>query len=220
MGWLRTLVVAGAALAISGASVLAADMPGSRPPPLPPPQYRAPLLELNSGWYLRGDLGGFWGRVDGAEMTAPLANPTNSSLGNGYTAGFGFGLKSRWLRTDVTIDYATPTEIQGHDRERRRHHRQDPADHRAVSTAISISAPGITSRPTSAVAPASPTTGSPISPTAVPVTGDSSKNQWNFAYAGMAGIAFPISHNMMVDVGYRYLNVGDVSTGGSASPAP
>ena len=35
----------------------------------------------------------------------------------------------------------------------------------------------------------------------------------------MAGIAFPISHNMMVDVGYRYLNVGDVSTGGSASPA-
>ena len=30
----------------------------------------------------------------------------------------------------------------------------------------------------------------------------------------MAGIAFPISHNMMVDVGYRYLNIGDVSTGG------
>ena len=47
------------------------------------------------------------------KSTAPLANPTNSSMGNGYTAGFGFGLKSRWLRTDVTIDYATPTKYKG-----------------------------------------------------------------------------------------------------------
>ncbi len=151
-------------------------------------------------------------------MTAPLANPTNSSMGNGYTAGFGFGLKSRWLRTDVTIDYATPTKYKG-------------TIASADDTAAKV-------QPTTALLNGYLDLGTwyHITPyigggagvaynritdfaTAVPVTGDSNKNQWNFAYAGMAGIAFPISHNMMVDVGYRYLNVGDVSTGGSASPA-
>ena len=28
----------------------------------------------------------------------------------------------------------------------------------------------------------------------------------------MAGFAIPISHNMMVDIGYRYLNIGNLST--------
>ena len=218
MGWLRTLVVAGTALAISCANGLAADMPGSRPPPLPPPQYRAPLLELNSGWYLRGDLGGFWGRVDGAEMTAPLANPTDSSMGNGYTAGFGFGLKSRWLRTDITIDYATPTKYKGTIAS------ADDTTAKVQPTAALLN--GYLDLGTWYHIAAYIGGGAGLAynritdfATAVPVTGDSNKNQWNFAYAGMAGIAFPISHNMMMDVGYRYLNVGDVSTGGSASPA-
>ena len=51
---------------------------------------------------------------------------------------------------------------------------------------------------------------------APPFTGDINKNQWKFSWAGMAGIAFAISHNLMVDVGYRYLNIGDVTTGSDA----
>src|SRR5665811_1073860 len=40
---------------------------------------------------------------------------------------------------------------------------------------------------------------------APPVPGEPAKNRWNFAWAGMAGAAFPITQNMMVDIGYRYL---------------
>jgi opacity protein-like surface antigen len=32
----------------------------------------------------------------------------------------------------------------------------------------------------------------------------------------MAGVAFPVSHNMIVDVGYRYLNIGNVKTDSDA----
>ncbi len=49
----------------------------------------------------------------------------------------------------------------------------------------------------------------------LPLSG-TGKQQWNLAYAGMAGIAFPISPNAMVDVGYRYLNIGDVKISSDA----
>ena len=114
MGRLRTLVVAGAALAISGASVLAADMPGSRPPPLPPPQYRAPLLELDCGWYLRGDLGGFWGRVDGAEMHGAARQPDQQQHGQRLHRRFRFRLEvalAAHRRHDRLRD---ADQIQGH----------------------------------------------------------------------------------------------------------
>ena len=44
-------------------------------------------------------------------------------------------------------------------------------------------------------------------------------DQWKFAYAAMAGIAIAIAPNVMLDVGYRYLNFGDVKTGSDASGA-
>ena len=49
-----------------------------------------------------------------------------------------------------------------------------------------------------------------------PFSGDGANTKWNFAYAGMAGIAYAISPNTMIDVGYRYINFGDVTTGGDA----
>jgi opacity protein-like surface antigen len=44
----------------------------------------------------------------------------------------------------------------------------------------------------------------------------SGRNQWKFTWAGMAGVAIEISHNLMIDVGYRYINFGDVTTGSDA----
>jgi opacity protein-like surface antigen len=32
----------------------------------------------------------------------------------------------------------------------------------------------------------------------------------------MAGVAVAVSHNVMIDAGYRYINIGDVSTGSDA----
>ncbi len=77
MGWLRTVAVTGAALAISGAWARATDVPFGR-----------------------------------AESAPAFADPTASSLGNSATAGLGVGIKSSWLRADVTIDYTTPVKHQ------------------------------------------------------------------------------------------------------------
>jgi hypothetical protein len=57
MGWLRILAVGGAALAMSGTLARAADMPAYPPPPADNPI----LVDINSGWYLRGDVRAHWG---------------------------------------------------------------------------------------------------------------------------------------------------------------
>ncbi|MCM5554971.1 outer membrane protein [Pleomorphomonas sp. NRK KF1] len=36
--------------------------------------------------------------------------------------------------------------------------------------------------------------------------------KWNFAWALMAGVEYPISDRLSVDLGYRYLNLGDAQT--------
>ena len=41
---------------------------------------------------------------------------------------------------------------------------------------------------------------------------DGSNSQWNFAWAVMAGVGYAVSPNMMMDVGYRYMSFGDVTT--------
>ena len=52
-----------------------------------------------------------------------------------------------------------------------------------------------------------------------PLTGNGDHSEWNFAYAGMAGVAWAVAPNLMIDFGYRYLNVGDAHTARDASGA-
>ena len=217
MGWLGTLAVAGAALAMSGLAAGAADMPRypSSPPP-PQPEYRPVSIDLSTGWYLRGDIGAYWGQLTGAQSAAPFPDPTDSSLGNGMTGGLGVGYKSNWLRTDVTIDYAAPAKYQGTvatagDTTAKIQATTalvngylDLGTWYRVSPYIGAGAGVAYVRATDYVGPAPP------------LSGDTSNKQWNFAFAGMAGIAFAISHNLMMDAGYRYLNIGDVKTGSDA----
>jgi opacity protein-like surface antigen len=215
MGCLRTLAVSSAALAISGICALAADMPGNRPP-LPQPEYRPVFLDLNSGWYLRGDLGAYWGRITGAQSAAPFANPTDSSLGKGMTAGLGVGIKTSWLRTDVTVDYASPMKYEGTVAAAGDTTAKIQATTGLVNGYLDLGTWYRISPYIGAGAGAAYVRVSDYAGPAPPLSGDTGKKQWNFAYAGMAGVAFAISHNLMMDAGYRYLNIGDVKTGSDA----
>lgn len=210
MAWLRTSVTAGAALAMTGALARAADMPGY--PSSPPPDYRPVLIDFNTGWYLRGDIGARWGQLTGAQSAAPFPNPTDSSLGEGITGGLGVGIKSNWLRTDVTVDYASPVNYQGTV--------ASAGDTTAKIQATTALFNGYLDLGTWYRVSPYIGAGAGVAyarvfdfATAPPFSGDTSRTQWNFAYAGMAGIAFAVSHNLMMDVGYRYLNIGDVNTG-------
>ena len=51
-----------------------------------------------------------------------------------------------------------------------------------------------------------------ISSAAPPFTPGLSNTQWKFAWALMAGTAYSFTPSFAMDLGYRYLNLGDVST--------
>ncbi len=96
-------------------AALAADMPKGYPretlPPLDMPKFRS--HDANSGWYLRGDLGYYWGRIGSAQSDALFPNPVTNSLGNGMTGALGVGIKREWIRTDLTADYHSEMKYTG-----------------------------------------------------------------------------------------------------------
>ncbi len=200
---------AGAAFIASVTGGLAADVPSSPPYPVPAQPLRR--AEPLTGWYLRGDLGYRLGRSDGATPATGFAVPSNEKMGSSIAAGLGGGIKSGWLRTDVTIDFATPMKYE--------------ATTGATSAKVSASTVlfngyidlGTWYRATPYIGAGAGTARVSIndytSTALPPFSGDASHAQWNFAWAGMAGLAYAISPNTMIDLGYRYINFGDVTTG-------
>jgi opacity protein-like surface antigen len=201
--------------ALAGAAH-AADMPRDLPPlPAPPPPL--PVDWQNWGWYLRGDAGWYSGVIGGAQGVPGFADPTNNKLGTGITAGGGAGIKTRWLRTDFTIDYASPAKYNGTI--------AAPDDVTAKIQSLTFLFNGyidlgtwyrITPYIGAGAGPALVRVGS-YQNSAPPFAGSPSHSQWNFAYAGMAGIGWAITPNTMIDVGYRYLNVGNVNSPSDAN---
>jgi opacity protein-like surface antigen len=213
MVWLRTLVCSAAALALLGAAAQAADMP-DYPPELPPPIHEKPLIEdSGSGWYLRGDLGYAFGRLQSAESAAPFPDPTENTLGDGFVAGVGAGYKSKWLRTDVTLDYTSPLKYTGTI--------LAPDDTTAKVEAVTALFNGYIDLGTWYRATPYIGAGAGVSQlhttdyastAAPPFTPGLAHTQWQFTWAAMAGVGYAIAPNLMLDLNYRYMNFGDVTT--------
>ena len=164
------------------------------------------------GWYVRGDLGGYWGTMGGAQAAPGFPSPTDNSIGNGFVGGLGAGFKAGWVRSDVTVDYT------------------------AMKYSGTIAAPGDVSVKVDAVTAlfngyldlgtwygltpyigagagvANLRTHDYSSTAAPPFAGGLSNSQWKFAYAVMAGAGYSIAPNIVLDAGYRYVNFGDVTT--------
>ena len=218
MGWLRTLLGCAAALALSSAAGRAADMPGYPPEPPPLPPHETPVIEtLGSGWYLRGDLGYAWGIRPDAESAVPFPNPTENRLGNGFVGGVGAGYKSRWLRTDVTLDYTSPLKYTGSI--------AASDDTTAKVEAVTALFNGYVGLGTWYRATPYIGLGAGVaqlrtfdynSTAAPPFTPGLSHKQWKFASAATAGVGSAVAPNLMVDLNYRYMNFGDVTTASDA----
>ena len=211
MSWLKVLTAAGA-LAAQVTTTMAADMPGTYSRDPLPIRERSQFFDANLGWYLRGDLGYHWGIIDSAQSSVGI-NPSTGKLDNGIDGGAGFGVKSGWLRTDVTVDYFSPFKYRGTV--------ATPDDVSAKMSAWSALFNGYLDLGTwyrlspyigGGAGVVRMRTSDYESTVAPPFTGGLISNQWNFAYAGMAGVGFAISSNIIVDVGYRYINFGDVKT--------
>jgi opacity protein-like surface antigen len=203
-GRIAASVVLAATLAVNAH---AADVP--RLPPtanLPPP----PTTKWSySGWYVRGDLGWRLGLIGDVDLPAG-ASPTDNKLGAGLTTGAGIGLRTSFLRTDLTIDYAFPVNYSGT--------LVAPADTKAKIQSINLLLNGYLDLGTwYGFTPyvGGGAGGALVKAMDVQSVAPSADNsRWNFAWAGMAGVAWMVSPNVQIDFGYRYLNVGKAQSGG------
>ncbi len=220
MDSLRPLVVASAVtLSLVGAGH-AADVPDYRslPSPLPTQESSLQRVEISSGWYLRGDIGYRFqniGSSSSADTTmvpsldsAKVVNAVMGSLGAGYKAG--------WFRADLTGDYgwrgkynATTTggtAIAG---------KIDSFTVMANGYLDLGTWTGITPYVGAGIGGAdlifssyeNPSAVAPMLSTAVPI------HRWNVAWAAMAGLSYNFAPNLLLDVGYRHVEMGDVSGG-------
>lgn len=210
------IVAVAGALSLPAAAALAADMPNTLPPAYETPK-PAPIFDVNTGWYLRGDLGYNWGRIQGAQSATGFPNPTTNKLDGAAMAGVGAGIKTQWVRTDVTVDYSLPMKYEGSIR--------TPNDTTAKISAASAMFNGYLDLGTwyratpylgAGVGAAWLKTSDYSSTAAPPFSGGATHNQWNFAWAVMAGVGYAVAPNLMVDVGYRYIDFGDVKTNADA----
>jgi len=216
MDSLRPLVVAGAVtLSLVGAGH-AADVTTMPPPismsPLVVPSY-GPSNVFLSGWYLRADIGQRWDSLTGAVAAPGFVNPTDSTSGNGYAVSLGAGFRRSWLRGDLTVDYAAPEKYQGTV--------VTPGDVSAKiqssSALLNIYADlgtwyRLTPYVGAGIGAARVTVSDFDSAVSPPFSSAASHSQWDLAWAAMAGTALTISRNVQIDLGYRYLNLGNVQT--------
>jgi opacity protein-like surface antigen len=203
----RNRVGAAAIFAITLAShAHAADMPGV-PPPLPEPLPLPILSDVN--WYARGDLGWRWGTIGTVDVPGPV-DPNGSKLGSGLTAGGGIGIKTQFMRTDFTIDYALPVKYTGTV--------VTPDDVSAKIGSLNLLFNGYLDLGT--WYRLTPYIGAGAGAAMVKLTDvqstapTSDHSQWHFAWAAMAGVAWSVTPKVQVDLGYRYLDVGKARSGG------
>jgi opacity protein-like surface antigen len=190
------------------AQAQAADMPGL-PPPLPSPLPIPPPVWSDFGWYVRGDIGWRWGAIGNVDVPG-AADPTDNKLDNGMTGGAGVGLRTSFARTDFTIDYAMPVSYTGTV--------AVPDDTHAKISSLNLLFNGYLDLGT--WYRLTPYIGAGAGAALVKVTDVQSTapaadhSEWRFAWAGMAGVAWAVAPNLQIDLGYRYLNVGKVQSGG------
>jgi opacity protein-like surface antigen len=189
--------------------------------------YNAPKGSMSNGRY-----GGYDTNADSIPDTYPYASGGHNQLVNEKMLGaadFGVGVGYKfndYLRTDLVLDYETPAKFRGSlwcqttpcggggyfDSERVKisawsglvNVYADLGNFHGIIPYIGAGA-GASYLKTSSVVSSNQNSTGPKYP-----SGD---GKWNFAWALMAGVEYPISDRLSLDLGYRYLNLGDAQTG-------
>lgn len=234
MGRTIALILAAAVVVGVGAGAQAADLLPP-PPPLEPP----PPVDFG-GWYLRGDVGvGALQLSDWRSTLTPNAfgvfpaGPvwaTHYSIGDTAFAGGGFGYQfNSWLRTDLTAEY----RIQSNYRAGQGFLGFFPPNcvngcfgadhyHGNIGTVLLMANGyvdlgtwyGVTPFVGAGVGAAfhnfNSLTDHGVGVAAVGVARDTDVT--NFAWAAMAGFAFNVTPNFKVELGYRYVDMGRITS--------
>lgn len=219
MSMLRKLVVTGVAMAASTIGALAADMPGYPPLSMPFPSEKTPQrVEFSSGWYLRGDLAYRFQRIGQSSSGDTTAVPAigSAKFNNAFVGAIGAGFKAGWFRMDLTGDYATRVKYEATTAA------GDTLSGKIESFTVMGNGYvdlgtwyGITPYIGAGIGAANvifsnyeyANARAPLASTADPV------HRWNLAWSVMAGASYPLAPNLLLDVGYRHVDLGDVNGG-------
>jgi opacity protein-like surface antigen len=185
--------------------------------------------------YVRGDVGYSVSSNPSAEINSPLYTEVDTddvSMDGGFMGeiGIGCGSGSRGFRADLTLGYRGERDIDGFKTDRPGFHYPgtfstkvssltamanvyyDLGKFRSLVPYIGVGI-GVARHKMSDVSFALSNDGSlpgPIGP--APSNDLSGSTKTNFAWSLMAGAAYQISHRAVLDFGYRYIDMGDVSS--------
>lgn len=211
-------------------SAMAADLP---PPILEPIPVPAVVM---SGWYLRGDIGYSNQRVD--ELDNALYDTVESldNLHKEFTGapfgGIGVGYRwNRWFRTDVTGEYRSKSEFNGadiytaYDGDGDLVQRPDTYFAKKSEWLALVNAyvdlgswHGVTPFIGAGVGAVNVTidafTDIGIGVDGFPAVAYGDENdEWNFAWAVHAGLAYEVTPDFTMELAYRYVDLGDAESG-------
>ncbi|KRE16073.1 hypothetical protein ASE66_09900 [Bosea sp. Root483D1] len=236
---LKTLALAGSIAVSASAIAQAADFPMAPPPPPPPPELRG---TISSGIYLRGDVGVGYQQIDKYEQANVRADGGTffgaTDQNTTFFAGVGIGYRfNNWFRVDGTFEYRGGGSIGVNDRIDYTNGVGNPgiltntykgnlssmvALFNAyvdlgtwncltpyIGAGIGVASNrinGLTDQGANWV----DTTTAIIQPT---LGTASSGTKTGVAWALMAGVGYEVNKNLTLEVGYRYLNLGDAQSG-------
>lgn len=229
------LILAAGAASLMSTVVFAADMP------MPPQQYYAPPpppVEEFGGWYLRGDIGFSNQRVKSRDYYSypslvSLQQTSGFDTGGIYGVGVGYQFNS-WFRADVTGQYRGNSNFHGQDLTsytdtgtlQRGSDIYSASKSEWVVLANVYADLGtwwcVTPFVGAGVGMARTTisnftdvgaNGTYLFGTSAGAASAATASKWNLAWALHTGLAYKVSPNMTVELGYSYLNLGDAVTG-------
>jgi opacity protein-like surface antigen len=233
MSGVRILAVVGAAVSISSAA-FGADFPPALPPAAP---MIAPAVE--SGWYLRGDVGvgvQSFSNFNHTQTNSTFVWPASWSIVQHQTddaafVDFGVGYQvNNWLRFDVTGEYraATKFKVLGSYREfcvggSATCFDQYDGSHSAevflANAYVDLGTWWCLTPFVGVGVGGAWNTVSSVTDTGFIADGTtgfgysaSDASNWNFAWAAHAGVSYNVSNNLKLEFAYRYLNMGSVKT--------
>ncbi|WP_243374830.1 outer membrane protein [Microvirga solisilvae] len=227
MSFIKTTVLAGV-IGITASAASAADLPRRLFMPAAPV-----LVDTRDSWYLRGDVGYAHYKRPEADYTSGLISGSMSRehIGDNAVVGVGIGYRfSPMFRADVTVDHRFHSRFKGL-----------PADGGFATGSVSDRARFETSTAMfntyadlGTYRGITPYVGAGIG-VAHNIISDYTRttdalgvitqerlaggDDYNFAWALMAGVGYKLSNSFTLDLGYRYLSLGDVKTRGYADGA-
>ncbi|WP_334176570.1 outer membrane beta-barrel protein [Pseudoxanthobacter sp.] len=232
---LRSLAAAAAvaatllpAAAVAGTKGAAGAGALGEPPVLEHTADMLPAVQDDFGFYLRADAGLSFLSVNSVEARGPVAARWGGGQGESASAvtgglGIGAGLRwSRWLRTDLTLDYAFPGEVKASQTCLSCGGRLGAS---AQIASLAMLANAYADLPSlgrftpwvgagAGIAHLS-LSGGDISLAGTGIAQIASADAWNFAWQGSAGVAMKLTDAVSLDAGYRYMGLGNLSAGGA-----